>query len=705
MRLIALLFIVCGLGLSPNPAPASTPAASDAAALVSGWAQHWQSQDFEGYAGLYSPQFSTPAFRDRQAWLSFRKPRVERPQSIEVRVYDLRVLEASTDRMLVEFVQFYASDRLRVYSLKKQVWTREADSWRIQAEEAVDLPKRHAVVREGLERPLAIAPAQPAPGASEVPPAQAAQAKPAPAAPAPPATPAEPPAALVSGVRFEGNLRVFTPQALAAVVQAQMGQVLTWQQMQALAGDVTRHYRDRGYVAAAALLPEQDLQGGLLRILVFEGEPDPRLPVRVEASPGLRLDTGWISRLMQSTLGSGPLEQARLERGLLLLSDIPGVKARVGLEPGDAPGTARAAVEMEEGAATGLVLGASNHGAKATGRHVLSVEGRLNNPLGHGEHLGLQYKPTDKGGQETWFLQSSLPVGADGWRLGVQAGQFSYQIDSEDEPNFFFGRASEVTLQAKWPWVRSRMRNRTVSVEATDKNMRDNRGVDRTEKGLSALSLGLSADTANPADGSSQWWSLMVTRGRLDLSPTPDNLSNDRDGLQTHGGYWRATVSGGAAWRLPEGFGLSASFQGQKASRNLNSSEKMSLGGPFGVRAYPVGEASGDEGLRAGLELRKALGTLAPLGDVAASVFYDWGRIVKQRFPLADSEQVNRFNLQGWGVGLVAAVSESHEFRLAWARKIGSNRGQILASDGETRVDNDGTKDKSRLWASVSFTF
>lgn len=698
MRLIAFLFFAIGLVFSSTPALANAPASGEAARLVSGWAEQWQSQDFEGYAGLYSPQFSTSAFRDRQAWLSFRQPRVEKPKSIEVRIYDLRVLESSPDRMLVEFVQFYASDRLRVYSLKKQVWTREGDAWRIRAEEAVDLPKRHAAVREGLERPLALAPL----AAPQAPvPITSAAPEPAP----PPMPPAEPAAAMVNGVRFEGSLRVFSAQALQAVVQAHLGQVLSWQQMQALAGDVTRHYRDQGYVAATALLPEQDLQGGLLRILVFEGDPDPRLPVRVEATPGLRLDTGWISRFMQSTLGSGPLEQARLERGLLLLSDIPGVKARVGLEPGDEPGTARAAVEMEEGPATGWVLGASNHGAKATGRHVLSVEGRLNNPLGHGEHLGLQYKPTDKGGQETWFLQSSLPVGVDGWRLGVQAGQFSYQIDSEDEPNFFFGRASEVTLQAKWPWVRSRMRNRTVSVEATDKNMRDNRGVDRTEKGLSALSLGLSADTANPADGSSQWWSLMVTRGRLDLSPTPDNLSADRDGLQTHGGYWRGTVSGGAAWRLPEGFGLSASFQGQKASRNLNSSEKMSLGGPFGVRAYPGGEASGDEGLRASLELRRGLGSLAPLGDVAASVFYDWGRIVKQRFPLADSEQVNRFNLQGWGVGLVAAVSDSHEFRLAWARKIGSNRGQITASDGETRVDNDGTNDKSRLWASVSMTF
>lgn len=158
MRLIAFLFFAIGLVFSSTPALASAPASGEAARLVSGWAEQWQSQDFEGYAGLYSPQFSTSAFRDRQAWLSFRQPRVEKPKSIEVRIYDLRVLESSPDRMLVEFVQFYASDRLRVYSLKKQVWTREGDAWRIRAEEAVDLPKRHAVVREGLERPLALAP-------------------------------------------------------------------------------------------------------------------------------------------------------------------------------------------------------------------------------------------------------------------------------------------------------------------------------------------------------------------------------------------------------------------------------------------------------------------------------------------------------------------------------------------------------------------
>ena len=38
-----------------------------------------------------------------------------------------------------------------------------------------------------------------------------------------------------------------------------------------------------------------------------------------------------------------------------------------------------------------------------------------------------------------------------------------------------------------------------------------------------------------------------------------------------------------------------ASFTKQQSSKNLNSSEKFSGGGPFSVRAYPQGEVSADE--------------------------------------------------------------------------------------------------------------
>jgi hemolysin activation/secretion protein len=59
---------------------------------------------------------------------------------------------------------------------------------------------------------------------------------------------------------------------------------------------------------------------------------------------------------------------------------------------------------------------------------------------------------------------------------------------------------------------------------------------------------------------------------------------------------------------LPGGFTLYASFSGQRASKNLDSSEEFFLGGPNGVRAYPQGEGAGDEGWLSRLELRHGAG-------------------------------------------------------------------------------------------------
>lgn len=58
---------------------------------------------------------------------------------------------------------------------------------------------------------------------------------------------------------------------------------------------------------------------------------------------------------------------------------------------------------------------------------------------------------------------------------------------------------------------------------------------------------------------------------------------------------------------------LYAGVRGQLAFDNLDSSEKIQLGGAYGVRAYPEGEAFGDTGYIATLEARLALGSL--LGD------------------------------------------------------------------------------------------
>lgn len=711
MRWIALfLFFVSTAGLA-GQAQATVAPKGQAESLVLDWAKRWSNKNFVGYAELYSPAYRSSEYKDLNSWLRVRERRLATPKQIEVRVYDLRVLRAAATQLDLEFVQYYSSDRLRVYSLKRQTWHLVEGRWRIRLEEAVDLADSQAVVRQALQKPV-LATAAAVPKTSSWPLSETTSQDPEARAPALPlqspsssVASTEPPNVFISDFQFEGQLRVFSQEALGRVLSQYRGHRLNQAQMQAAVGDLTRHYRDQGYVAAVALLPEQDFQKGILRILIFEGDPDPRLPVRVEAAEGLRLDTGWISKVMQASLGDGPVEQSRLERGLLLLSDIPGVMTTVSLEPGEAPGSTRAVVDAQEGRPYEIQLGGSNHGAKATGENLLSFDGRLNNPLGRGEQAGLLLKPSEKKDQETALFQGSVPLGNHGLRLGLTAGYFAYSIDGEDQPNFFRGKARETSFQLNWPVTRSRIKNRRATLEWSQKQMRDTRGEEIVRKELHLMSAGWTHDSRDLASGLTHWWGSTLYWGDLNLGRSPDNFVNDQETLKTDGRFMRLTGQAGLAMRLDDAWLLSTTLSGQLASKNLNSSEKFGLGGPGAVRAYPVGEASGDMGLRASAELRRSLLSLPTLGDLSVSAFYDWGRVRKQVNPLPDSEAVNRFYLKGWGLGLTAALERSHEFRLLWARKIGTNPGQIFAADGISLVDSDGTNNRERFWASFTLWF
>ena len=113
--------------------------------------------------------------------------------------------------------------------------------------------------------------------------------------------------------------------------------------------------------------------------------------------------------------------------------------------------------------------------------------------------------------------------------------------------------------------------------------------------------------------------------------------------------------------RLSDTAVLSFAISGQQANKNLDSSEKFSLGGANGIRAYPQGEASGDEGQRATLELRQAFGQ-----GLQGTVFYDFGRIKLNKTPFG-SPAANSRTLAGAGVGLNASTSQVQlRSSLAW---------------------------------------
>lgn len=154
MRWIVLfLFCLSAAGFSSQTQATVAPE-NKAETLVLDWAKRWSNKNFLGYAELYSPAFRSSEYKDLNSWLRVRERRLANPKQIEVRIYDLRVLQAAATQLDLEFVQYYSSDRLRVYSLKRQTWHLVEGQWRIRLEEAVDLAGSHAVVRQALARPV-----------------------------------------------------------------------------------------------------------------------------------------------------------------------------------------------------------------------------------------------------------------------------------------------------------------------------------------------------------------------------------------------------------------------------------------------------------------------------------------------------------------------------------------------------------------------
>ena len=514
------------------------------------------------------------------------------------------------------------------------------------------------------------------------------------------------PTLLITEVLLLGSIRAFPKTDLYDWLGPLIGRNVTFSQLEKAVGSITRNYRDRGYVAATALIPQQSFAGGRIEVMVYEGDLDPDRPVRFESKQGLRLNTEWASRIVKNAIGNEPIQQDSLERGLLMLQEIPGVSATVDLEPGLTQGTVRAAVVASEGKPVEGSLGANNMGAKSTGQNVSSAEVRFNNALGQGEQLGFTYKPSEKKGQESYSLVSSIPVGDHGWRLGLSANHVTYRVDS-DEDTRARGESDDITLTLRYPIQRSRALNQSFAVDLTAKGMSDYVNNEVISK-KSMLSVGATYnfDRTDLATGNSVYGSLGLVSGRLDLTKNRGFYEEDQDGPKTHGGFLKTLINGGASIRLPYNLAVGISGAYQMASKNLTTSEKFGLGGPFGVRGYPVGEASGDEGWRVSAELKNNLIQSSRWGTMGPMVFYDTGGVTRQKTPYGSSqdEPVNQYRLSGWGAGIFASKPNTYDFRLMWATKLGTNPGQRL-DDEDRLIDNDGTNSKSRLWATFTYSF
>lgn len=518
-----------------------------------------------------------------------------------------------------------------------------------------------------------------------------------PAAPPPPADLTPPAAPDQAGPEFvvrrfalEG-VTLLPESVLQEALAPWLDRPLRFPELQAALRRIVAVYREHGWFARAQL-PEQDITEGTVAVQVLEGRFG-RLGLLDEDT---RANAEFVAAMVGRGLRAGePYALEWLERGLLLANDLPGIYVDGVLQAGREPGTSDLLLQVEDGPLLTGSLGVGNEGSRYTGRAQAIGRLSLDNPSGYGDQLSA----TGMRGADLEYAGASYiaPLGSNGLRGSLGYNTLHYRLGKEFELLEATGSSRLHRAALGYPLRRSAAWNLEAELVWTRRRQEDaSFGVDLHRRHLRDLTLTLLGDAVHRGGhGAHTAWIADLASGRVRLALPEDRLA-DASGPGIEGRYTLARLElRHDRWLAPDWY-LRARLAGQWADGNLDSSQQFVLGGPYGVRGYPVNEAPGDSGAVLQLELHRIAATPGG-GELDGFAFLDGGRIRQRQDPWEALDR-NRYGLAAAGLGL-RWTRRGFSAALAWGVPLGGNPGGF---DG---ANQDGSRRAPQLWFNLRQRF
>ena len=514
---------------------------------------------------------------------------------------------------------------------------------------------------------------------------------------------------LIKGVRLQG-VHLVNEQALMEALAPNLGKTYSMQGLQKLVDVVSDFYSAQGFVVQV-FLPEQNIkEDGLLLMQVVEANLG---GVSVENKDGLaRLsnDQATAYVLSENALGKA-LNTSSLAKSLAVLNELSGVKVSSALEAGDKDGETKVHLALSRTSLVDARMEAKNTGSRTTGEAQGVISAAWNSPLKQGDQA--TFYGMYSAGSNFSQVMYSVPVGYRGLRLALTGNYLDYQNVGSYKTNGGFGNAWVMAANLSYPMQRSQNTNANLMLGFEKKGYlnRDlaTRAVNSSFN-IENINIGANANRYDTLlGGAMSTISASLVLGRLDLdASTPETFGAYSDGgvyrsfVPNH--FTKLTFNASRMQSLPwPTLQLNINLSGQLSANNLNSSEQFYLGGPNGVRAYPVAQAGGSQGMLAAIELQKELPQ-----HIVASVFFDAGTVQQYKDPYpgwqGDTAAANGYELYGAGMSVKWTSGKWNAAAvLAW--KVGNNPLKIVKDGNYVYLDNDGTDRNPRAWLNASYTF
>jgi hemolysin activation/secretion protein len=479
----------------------------------------------------------------------------------------------------------------------------------------------------------------------------------------------------VNEFSFSGNT-VISSDKLNATVAEWLGRDVNFGELIQITDQVEALYHEAGYFLAQATLPPQKIRLGVISIVITEGKlGQTRLEGESRNSP--KIAYRYLDRLAKG----GVLTESLLDRQILLINDLPGGSASLDLQAGSAPGTTDVVLMQKADALFTGRVNVDNYGLPTTGEYRLGVNTTLNSPLHLGDRLLANIIASNTGNLHTYNLRYELPIGGNGWRLHAEKSRATYNLGGDFSALNASGTADLWRFGVNYPWLRSRKTNINLQLEADHSNLEDSIPPLNLKKQSYGISFSPSANWQdNWLGGAANQAGLSLRHGQLNLG----SEAKLQDLANTEGSFNKLTIDLQRHQTVSSSLSLNLQWQQQFASTNLDSSEKISIGGAQNLVAYPIGQATADEGGFGKLELR-----WQPRDDLSLGTFAEYAYLRLQHDANAGVSS-NHANFRDIGFSANWAVFKHIDFSVsvAWAGN---------------QPPNVNDNDRPRIWANLGY--
>ena len=502
----------------------------------------------------------------------------------------------------------------------------------------------------------------------------------------------------IKNFQFSGN-KLLTDQELQSIVEKWKGRTLTFEDLQNVITDIQEYYSSKNRIGKA-LLPEQEIKDGIVSIKIIEGVLGDVVVEQTSPKPRMAVET--VKKYFKGEKDSAYIDTKDLQRKIFILNDLAGVNATGTYEQGKKEGESNFKVTLQDTPFFKGEVVAANYGSKSTGSNQALANLSFNNISGIGDLFtvnGIKSSGSD-------YVQGSyaVPILYDGLKLALNASKLNYQtLSSFSSTNQSKGDAKTYAANFTYPVFRTDRAsvNAKVGYETKDYlNTNVLTAATISDYKIDNMIAGLNGFLYNN-DQSSISYNANVTFGRLKINDAAQETS-DNTSAKTKGSFEKLAFNISRNQTLPnlKNTNWLISVDGQTANKNLNSSEQMSLGGPYAVRAYPTGQGSGSQGVILKTELQypydKNL-TFGPFLDVGfikqyINTYTDWQGSTRAK---------NDYSLAATGI---TGTYKYNEFNVngTLAYRIGDN--PLRTSTGE-QLNADNDYKRVQAWIRASYNF